>query len=138
MSKLKLYYDLMSQPSRALYMFVKLNRIPFEDKAVALRSGEHKQEAFTKINPVQLVPVIDDGGFVLTERHYLCNRYDLPEHWYPRKDIKAQAKVNEYLNWQHANTRMNCAMVFRHLTMPSRTCSDISSVVCCIMGSLAE
>lgn len=46
---------------------------------------------------------------------YLCNRYDLPEHWYPRKDIKAQAKVNEYLNWQHANTRMNCAMVFRHL-----------------------
>lgn len=46
---------------------------------------------------------------------YLCSRYDLPEHWYPRKDLKAQAKVNEYLNWQHANTRMNCAMVFRHL-----------------------
>lgn len=41
MSKLKLYYDLMSQPSRALYMFVKLNKIPFEDKAVALRSGNY-------------------------------------------------------------------------------------------------
>lgn len=39
MSKLKLYYDLMSQPSRAVYMFVKLNKIPFEDKAVALRTG---------------------------------------------------------------------------------------------------
>lgn len=114
----------MSQPSRALYMFVKLNRIPFEDKAVALRSGEHKQEAFTKINPVQLVPVIDDNGFVLTESvaiiQYLCSRYDLPEHWYPRKDLKAQAKVNEYLNWQHANTRMNCAMVFRHLVIIPR------------------
>lgn len=77
-------------------MFVKLNKIPFEDKAVALRTGEHKQEAFTKINPVQLVPVIDDGGFVLTESvaiiQYLCNRYDLPEHWYPRKDIKLKPK----------------------------------------------
>ncbi|XP_061163342.1 glutathione S-transferase theta-1-like [Saccostrea echinata] len=124
MSKLKLYYDLMSQPSRALYMFVKKNRIPFEDKALALRRGEHKQEAYKKINPLQLVPAIDDGGFILTESvailQYLCSKYDLPEHWYPRKDLKAQAKVNEYLNWQHANTRMNCAMVFRHLVVIPR------------------
>lgn len=39
MSKLKVYYDLMSQVSRGVYMFMKLNKIPFEDKPVALRSG---------------------------------------------------------------------------------------------------
>lgn len=38
-------------------------------------TGEHKQEAFTKINPVQLVPVIDDNGFVLTERHVIQNLF---------------------------------------------------------------
>lgn len=59
--------------------------------------------------------LLDVYPFSVAIIQYLCNRYDLPEHWYPRKDIKAQAKVNEYLNWQHANTRMNCAMVFRHL-----------------------
>jgi glutathione S-transferase len=28
-------------------------------------------EEFKKINPLQLVPVIDDGGFVVTERFVL-------------------------------------------------------------------
>ena len=37
---LKYYYDLMSQPSRAVYMFLRLNNIPYEDKPVALRKGE--------------------------------------------------------------------------------------------------
>lgn len=36
---LRFYYDLMSQPSRALYMFLRLNKIPFEDHAIALRKG---------------------------------------------------------------------------------------------------
>ena len=36
---------------------------------IYLITGEHKQEAFKKVNPFQLVPVIDEGGFVLTERH---------------------------------------------------------------------
>jgi glutathione S-transferase len=39
MSGLKVYYDSMSQPSRAVLIFLKLNKIPFEDKPVALMSG---------------------------------------------------------------------------------------------------
>ena len=40
MSGLKFYYDLMSQPSRALFIFLKVNDIPFDDKPVALRNGK--------------------------------------------------------------------------------------------------
>lgn len=40
---LKFYYDLMSQPSRTVYMFLKLNKISFEDKKVALRKGMYVQ-----------------------------------------------------------------------------------------------
>ncbi len=41
MSKpLKLYYDLMSQPARALYMFLKLNKIPHELCPVSIGKGE--------------------------------------------------------------------------------------------------
>ena len=40
MSRLKVYYDLMSQPSRAVVMFCKLAKIPYEDHPVALRKGK--------------------------------------------------------------------------------------------------
>lgn len=37
-------------------------------KNVLLISGEHFTEEYKKINPFGLVPVIDDNGFLLTER----------------------------------------------------------------------
>ena len=36
---LKLYVDLMSQPSRALYIFLKKTKIPFETNLVNLAKG---------------------------------------------------------------------------------------------------
>lgn len=36
----------------------------------------------------------------------------IPEHWYP-KDLQSRALVDEYLEWQHNNTRMGCAMFFQ-------------------------
>lgn len=36
----KFYFDLMSQPSRALYIFLKQTKIPAEFYPVDLRSGE--------------------------------------------------------------------------------------------------
>ena len=36
---LKVYYDLMSQPCRALVIFLKQNNIPYTDCEVALRKG---------------------------------------------------------------------------------------------------
>lgn len=37
---IKFYYDLLSQPSRALYIFFKLAKIPVDLCPVALRKGE--------------------------------------------------------------------------------------------------
>ncbi|XP_033760740.1 glutathione S-transferase theta-1-like [Pecten maximus] len=120
---LKYYFDLMSQPSRAVYIFLKMNNIPFVPKPVALRSGEHHTDEFKKLNPMSLVPVIDDDGFVLTESvailKYLALKYNVPDHWYPR-DLKAQARVDEYMNYQHINTRYNCGMVFQQLVIIPR------------------
>ncbi|KAK3849584.1 hypothetical protein Pcinc_043664 [Petrolisthes cinctipes] len=107
----------MSQPSRAVYIFIKKNGIPFTAQPVALRKGEHKTDEYTAINPFQLVPTIDDNGFKLTESvailRYLCREYEAASRWYP-KDSKLQARVDEYLEWQHLNTRISCAMFFQH------------------------
>lgn len=37
---IKFYYDLLSQPSRALYIFLKLTKIPVDEHPVALRKGK--------------------------------------------------------------------------------------------------
>ncbi|EDW56295.1 GM23038 [Drosophila sechellia] len=36
---IRYYYDLMSQPSRALFIIFRLSNMPFEDCVVALRNG---------------------------------------------------------------------------------------------------
>lgn len=47
---------------------------------------------------------------------YLAREKAVDDHWYPR-DLKSQAKVDEYLEWQHVNTRLFCAMFFQHKVM---------------------
>ncbi|KAG8192144.1 hypothetical protein JTE90_027787 [Oedothorax gibbosus] len=113
---LRLYFDLMSQPCRALDIFLRVNKIPFETKLVALRKGEHLGEEFAKLNPFKKVPVLEKDGFVLTESiaivRYIAREYNIQDNWYP-KDTKSQARVDEYLEWQHLNTRLFGTMVFR-------------------------
>ncbi|KAL8576061.1 hypothetical protein ACOMHN_001411 [Nucella lapillus] len=121
---LRYYYDLMSQPCRALYMFLRLNKIPYEDKPVALRKGEHLTEEYAnKIHPFKLVPTVIDGDFRLTESlaivDYLSRTRQVADHWYPQ-DVQKRARVNEYLHWQHLNTRAQCAMLFQHLLIIPR------------------
>ncbi|XP_055712180.1 glutathione S-transferase theta-1 [Phlebotomus papatasi] len=118
MSKpVKFYYDLLSQPSRAMVIFLKLARIPYEDLPVALRNGEHLSEDFkNQVNRFQRVPCINDNGFKLSESvaivRYLANKHKIPDTWYPQ-DAKKQALVDEYLEWQHNNTRITCALYFQ-------------------------
>ncbi|GFN99433.1 glutathione s-transferase theta-1 [Plakobranchus ocellatus] len=121
---LRLYFDLLSQPSRAVYMFLRMNNIPFEAKPVALRKGEHLGEEYKKINPFSLVPVIDDDGFKLTESiaivKYMIQKRGLPDHWFPAQNFKKQARVEEYLLWYHINTRFPAALLFQHLLLIPR------------------
>lgn len=37
---IKFYFDLLSQPSRALYIFLKQAKIPTDDHPIALRKGK--------------------------------------------------------------------------------------------------
>ncbi|CAL8101514.1 unnamed protein product [Orchesella dallaii] len=122
---LRLYFDKMSQPSRALLMFLRANQaaIPFEEVPVALRKGEHMQDEYLKINPFRKVPVIDHDGFKLTESvailRYLCRTFPVPEHWYP-KDSKQMAKVDEFMSWQHTTLRTHGSMFFQAIIIRPR------------------
>lgn len=80
--------------------------------------GEHLTDDYKRnINRFGKIPCINDNGFLLAETpailQYLMLKYEAttPEHWYPR-DIKTRARVDEYLSWQHINTRMNSTLYF--------------------------
>ncbi|KAJ7309715.1 hypothetical protein JRQ81_007777 [Phrynocephalus forsythii] len=105
---LELYLDLVSQPCRAVYLFTKRNGISFEFKLVELVRGQHLGEDFGKVNPLRKVPALKDGDFTLAESIaillYLARKFKTPDHWYP-SDLQKQARVDEYLSWQHTGTR---------------------------------
>mmetsp|Transcript_42754 Transcript_42754/g.65705 ORF Transcript_42754/g.65705 Transcript_42754/m.65705 type:complete len:129 (+) Transcript_42754:245-631(+) len=41
---------------------------------------------------------------------YICERRDLPHHWYPRgsdlESVRKRAKIDTYLDWHHSNVRI--------------------------------
>ncbi|XP_048859955.1 glutathione S-transferase theta-1a [Brienomyrus brachyistius] len=112
---LELFLDLYSQPCRSVYIFAKINEIPFEFRKVDLASGEQYGEEFGKISVLRKVPVMRDGDFVLTESvailQYMVEMFSTPDHWYPA-DVQKRARVNEYLSWQHTAMRSHAAKVF--------------------------
>ena len=77
-------------------------------------SSEYKKE----VSKFGKVPVLHHGDFRLTESvailRYLSRETSGNEldKWYP-KDSKVQARVDEYLEWQHLETRAKCAVYFQ-------------------------
>lgn len=101
---MKLYYHPASTTSRPVLLFAAEQKIPLELQVVDLFTGEHYKEAYLKINPNHMVPVLEDGDFRLTESSailkYLADKIDSPA--YP-KDLKQRAKVNEVMDWINSN-----------------------------------
>ncbi|XP_072023517.1 glutathione S-transferase theta-1-like [Amphiura filiformis] len=122
----KVYYDILSHPSRAVLLFCRANKkfIPFTPKPIALRKFENKSEEYAQINPMKKVPAIVDGNFKLSESvailMYLSDKYNVPGHWYP-KDLDRRAKVDEFMGWQHI-AHFNFTKLFNYeVILPSVT-----------------
>ncbi|KAF4113820.1 glutathione S-transferase theta-3-like [Onychostoma macrolepis] len=111
----KVYLDLVSQACRAVLIFLKDNKIPHMVENTAIRKAQQKTPEFTKLNPMQKLPVLEDNGFVLTESDailkYLATAYNVPDHWYPKLPQK-RARVDEYTAWNHANMRTHISFIF--------------------------
>jgi len=69
-----------------------------------------KEPEIIKRNPNGQIPVIEEkDGFVLYESNailpYLADKYKAHD-WYPT-DLRARAKINQYLHWHHSAIRAN-------------------------------
>ncbi|KAK4260582.1 hypothetical protein QN277_003678 [Acacia crassicarpa] len=118
---LKVYADRMSQPSRAVLIFCKLNGIEFEEIKVEISKRQQLSPEFQAINPLKKVPAIVDGRFKLFESHailmYLTTAFPgVPDHWYPT-DYSRRAKINSVLSWHHLNLRRGAATFVLHTVL---------------------
>lgn len=114
---MKYYFDLLSQPSRALWIFMKLNDVPFEPVVIKLARNNQKTAEFAEVNRFKQVPCIDDDGFKLSEtvaifRYLMAKHPEIADHWYP-KDARERARIDEYLEWQHNEIRSGCTTYVR-------------------------
>merc|ERR1712136_632911 len=123
MSRIKFYYDMMSQPCRALYLMLHCAGIPYEPVQVDLRKGQHMKPDFLALNPLHKVPIaVQESGndkLIIKEScviaKFLATQYlDPSSHWYPRDDIRNTLRVEEYLSWQHLTLRTYGSLVFIH------------------------
>ncbi|GFN74492.1 glutathione s-transferase theta, partial [Plakobranchus ocellatus] len=62
-----LYYDLLSQPARTTYIFMKANKVEFRGTEIDLQKGEQKGEQYKELSFFGRVPLLDEDGFRLTE-----------------------------------------------------------------------
>ncbi|KAI3822208.1 hypothetical protein L1987_09794 [Smallanthus sonchifolius] len=120
---LKVYADRMSQPSRAVLIFCKINGIDFEEIRVDILKNKQYSPEYKAINPMRRVPAIVDGRFKLFESHailiYICCAFPgVASHWYP-SDLFKRSKIHSVLDWHHSNLRRGTVgLVFNTILAP--------------------
>jgi glutathione S-transferase len=97
---MKLYFHPFSSNARRARMVAAHLGLPLELKMVDLQKGEQRAPEFLALSPGGKVPVLDDGGFILTESWaimaYLSDKK--PGSHYPT-DPKGRALANQWLFW---------------------------------------
>jgi glutathione S-transferase len=101
---MKLHFHPVSTASRPVVFFCAEANIAYEPVIVDLMTGAHHKEPFVSMNPSSMVPVLEDGDFVLSESSailkYLAEKHNSPA--YP-KDIQARGRINERMDWFNTN-----------------------------------
>lgn len=131
------YYNVLSQPSRTMLMFLCKNDIEFNKKELDLfAKAEHKTPAYLAINPHHTVPALVDNGFAICQSaaiiRYLTKKYNVADHWYPAEPMQ-RAKVDELLDWYPSTIRkqgvnvMFFISIAPYIGMPKLTQDDIDS-----------
>lgn len=98
---MRLYFAHFSPPSRTVLMTMRNLDLEVDIKHVDFRKKDNKTEEYSKLNPLQQVPVfVDEDGFVLTESlaisTFLVNSRSSESLLYPKDPMK-RALVDQRL-----------------------------------------
>lgn len=89
----------MSTPTNRVRMCAHIMDLDYEYISIDLKEGEQQSEEFLKINPLGMVPVMDDDGFVLSESsaiiRYICGK--TKSNLYPG-ELKKRAVIDHWVD----------------------------------------
>lgn len=104
-----------------------LNQIPLEHefRKIDLLQGEHKRGDFMKLNPLGLVPVLEDDGHVLRDSHvivlYLAEQYG--KRFLP---TRGRFEILEWLLFDATELHYGVGLLRNHLAL--RLPGDVSAI----------
>ena len=97
---MKLYYFPLSGHAHRTQLFLSLLGVDCSLIEVDLPNGEHKSEAFLKLNPFGQVPVLEDEGQYISDSNailvYLAKKFGKTD-WLPEDALQA-ARVQRWLS----------------------------------------
>ncbi|MBW8814953.1 MAG: glutathione S-transferase [Caulobacterales bacterium] len=98
-AKIRLHGIPLSGHAHKVELFLRLLGLPFD--YVEAPAEARASDAFAALNPLRQIPVLEDGGVVLTDSNailvYLAKRYDPTGPWLP-DDPAAAAQVQRWLS----------------------------------------
>ena len=88
-----------SRTMRALWALAELG-LDYEHRPIGPRTGETQTEEFTRLNPRQKIPVLQDGDLTLAESaaivNYLAEKYGEPDGLMPAAGSEARARYDQW------------------------------------------
>lgn len=112
-----------SRTLRAHWMLAELD-LPYERRAITSRSGETLTPEYTRLNPSQKIPALQEGDFVLTESaaivNYLAGKYGAAKNLCPPAEPRERARYDQWCFFVMMELDANTLYVIRkHEDLPN-------------------
>ena len=105
-----------SRTMRAHWMLAELD-LPYERRAITSRSGETLTPEYTRLNPSQKIPALQEGDFVLTESaaivNYLATTYGASRNLCPPTTPRERARYDHWCFFAMMELDANTLYVIR-------------------------
>lgn len=118
---MKLYVNPLSSNSRRVQVVASYLGLRLETVVVDFGRGEHRSAEFLKLNPNGAVPVLEDGGHVLTESRAIIHHFAAkkPEARLVPTDPVEFAEVLRWQFWDAAHfSPPNGTLFFQRILQP--------------------
>ena len=115
---MKIYEDNKAPNPRRVRVFLAEKGIDVDYEQVTIMEGNHKTPEFTKLNPLQRLPVLElDDGAIISETISICRYFEEshPENPLMGTTPTEKALIDQYQRQVEFGLFMTIAQSFRHL-----------------------
>ena len=127
---LKLWGRLNSLNVQKVVLALEEIGTPYERIDAGLQFGHNKTPEYLAKNPMGLVPLLEDDGFILWESNaitrYLCAKYAPAKFYYA--DLQARADAERWMDWQAGTLNGALTPAFYNLIRVAADKRDMAAV----------